>query len=73
MHLRTLNDVFVHATSRGAERAILVQTGDSWQPLSCDALYWRTQRLAAWLQAQGVRKGDRVALIAKNRWEWAVT
>lgn len=73
MQLRTLNDVFVHATSRGAERAILTQVGDNWQPVSCDALYWRTRRLAAWLQAQGVAKGDRVALIAENRWEWAVT
>ncbi len=73
MQLRTLNDVFVHATSRGAERAILTQVGDDWQPVSCDAMYWRTRRLAAWLQAQGVAKGDRVALIAENRWEWAVT
>lgn len=73
MQIRTLNDVFVHATSRGAERAILTQAGESWQPLSCDALYWRTQRLAAWLQARGVAKGDRVALIAENRWEWPVT
>ncbi len=73
MQLRTLNDVFVHATSRGTERAILTQVGDNWQPISCDALYWRTRRVAAWLQAQGVSKGDRVALIAENRWEWAVT
>ena len=73
MQLRTLNDVFVHATSRGAERAILTQVGDDWQPVSCDAMYWRTRRLAAWLQAQGVVKGDRIALIAENRWEWAVT
>ena len=72
MQLRTLNDVFVHATSRGAERAVLTQAGDQWQPVSCDALYWRTRRLAAWLQGQGVAKGDRVALIAENRWEWAV-
>ncbi len=73
MQLRTLNDVFVHATSRGAESAILTQVGDAWQPISCNAVYWRTRRLAAWLQAQGVNKGDRVALIAENRWEWAVT
>ncbi len=73
MQLRTLNDVFVHATSRGAERATLTQAGDAWLPISCNALYWRTQRLAAWLQSHGVAKGDRVALIAENRWEWAVT
>ena len=73
MQLRTLNDVFVHATSRGAERALLTQVGDAWQPISCNAVYWRTRRLAAWLQQQGVQKGDRVALIAENRWEWAIT
>jgi long-chain acyl-CoA synthetase len=73
MDLRTLNDVFFKATSRGSERAILTPVGDQWEPISCDALYWRTQRLAAWLQLQGVTKGDRIALIAENRWEWAVT
>jgi len=73
MDLRTLNDVFFKATSRGSERAILTPVGDQWEPISCDALYWRTRRLAAWLQSQGVAKGDRIALIAENRWEWAVT
>ncbi|HEY9136918.1 MAG TPA: AMP-binding protein, partial [Terriglobus sp.] len=73
MDLRTLNDVFFKATSRGSERAILTPVGDQWEPISCDALYWRTWRLAAWLQSQGVAKGDRIALIAENRWEWAVT
>ncbi len=72
MQLRTLNDVFLNATSRGGERAILTQAGDQWQPVSCNALYWRTRRLAAWLQQHGVSKGDRVVLIAENRWEWAV-
>ena len=73
MDLRTVNDVFLRATSRGSERAILTQSGDEWKPVSCNGLYWRVQRVAAWLVQQGVRKGDRVALIAENRWEWAVT
>ena len=73
MDLRTLNDVFRNATSRGESRVILTPSGDQWLPISCDALYWRTRRLAAWLTARGIAKGDRVALIAENRWEWAVT
>ncbi len=73
MHLRTLNDVFLHGTSRGSERCILTQHADTWQPISCNQLYWRTRRLAAWLQSRGIAKGDRVALIAENRWEWAAT
>jgi long-chain acyl-CoA synthetase len=73
MELRTLNDVFLKATSRGSERAILTPVGEQWEAISCDALYWRTRRLSAWLQSQGISKGDRVGLIAENRWEWAVT
>lgn len=73
MDLRTLNDVFLKATSRGRERAILTPVDEQWEPISCDALYWRTRRLAAWMQSQGIAKGDRIALIAENRWEWAVT
>lgn len=73
MDLRTLNDVFLKATSRGRERAILTPVGEQWEAISCDALYWRTRRLAAWMQSQGIAKGDRIGLIAENRWEWAVT
>ncbi len=73
MQLSTLNDVFSRATSRGPETVILEHgAGGNWQPISADALYWRVYRLAAWLQAHGVQKGDRVALLAENRWEWAV-
>ncbi len=73
MQLSTLNDVFARAVSRGSETVILEHGADgTWKPLSADALYWRVQRMAAWLQAHGVKKGDRVALLAENRWEWAV-
>ena len=73
MQLSTLNDVFFRAASRGTERVILSQEhGSEWKPISGDALYWRVRRLAAWLEAQGVQKGDRVALLSENRWEWAV-
>ena len=73
MQLATLNDVFSRTASRGKERVILTQEhGADWKPISGDALYWRVRRLAAWLQAQGLQKGDRVALLSENRWEWAV-
>ena len=73
MQLSTLNDVFSRAASRGTERVILSQEhGTDWKPISGDALYWRVRRLAAWLESQGAKKGDRVALLAENRWEWAV-
>ena len=72
MQLSTLNDVFAKAVSRGTERVILSQHGSDWQPISADALYWRVHRLTVWLKSKGVAKGDRIALLAENRWEWAV-
>ena len=72
MQLSTLNDVFARAVARGSNRVILSQHGSDWQPMSADALYWRVHRLAAWLRSKGVVKGDRIALLAENRWEWAV-
>ncbi|GAA3765234.1 AMP-dependent synthetase/ligase [Terriglobus aquaticus] len=73
MQLATLNDVFSRVAARGSKRVILSQEhSGEWKPISGDALYWRVRRLAAWLQAQGLQKGDRVALLAENRWEWAV-
>ncbi len=72
MQLLTLNDVFAKAVSRGTGQVILSQQGSDWQPISADALYWRVHRLAAWLRSKGVAKGDRIALLAENRWEWAV-
>jgi len=73
MLLRTLNEIFQKATSRGKEQALLTWAGGQWVPVTCDGLYWRTQRLAAWLKSQGVQKGDRVCIISENRWEWVVS
>ena len=44
-----------------------------WQSITGRQLYQRVRALAAALSGWGVAKGDRVALLAENRWEWAVT
>ena len=36
-------------------------------------MYGRVRALAAALAGWGVGKGDRVALLSENRWEWPVT
>jgi len=74
MTLTTLNDVFLHAASRGEKTSILRQDAKrEWKPISSNDLRAHVAAFAAWLQSAGVAKGDRVALIAENRWEWAVT
>lgn len=73
MKLNTLNDVFLHAAGRGKTTIAHWQSADNtWHPLSSEEFGNRVQRVAAWLQQFGVKKGDRVALISENRWEWAV-
>jgi long-chain acyl-CoA synthetase len=44
-----------------------------WQPISSDRVYHRARRLAYAFRDWGVKKGDRIALISENRWEWAIT
>lgn len=73
LSLTTINDVlFALAASRHPE-AMLVQTADGvWLPVSGSEVYRRVLAVARALRQWGVRKGDRVAILAENRWEWAV-
>ena len=72
--LKTLNDVMGIATSRGTTQAMLWQDADgAWKPITSAELYGRIRALADVFKGWGVVKGDRIALLAENRWEWAVT
>ena len=72
--INTLIDLFRHVAFGANPRAILWQdeAGD-WQPLSSDQIYQRVRALGRAFRALGIRKGDRIALICENRWEWIVT
>ncbi len=72
--LVTLNDVLVRATGHGDRAAMLSQGPEAgWTPISSAALYGRVRALAEALRGWGVGKGDRVAILSENRWEWQVT
>jgi long-chain acyl-CoA synthetase len=72
--IATVNDLFRRIAAAGQARAVLWQdaTGE-WRPISSDAMYQRVRGLAKAFLAWGAKKGDRIALISENRWEWAVT
>ena len=71
---RTVNDVFFSVIDSGSADVVRVQAKDgSWQILSAAELYGRVRALAGALEQLGLRKGDRVALISENRWEWAAS
>lgn len=72
--IRTLNDLFLRVAAAENPAMVLWQDrGGQWKPISSDQFYQRVRALGRALQAWGVQKGDRVALIGENRWEWAVT
>ncbi len=72
--LQTANDIFLRLVEIETEQALLFQdAGGFWQPLSSRQLYARVRSLASAFLRLGIAKGDRIAILAENRWEWAVT
>jgi long-chain acyl-CoA synthetase len=72
--ISTINDLFCLVAAADNPRAVVwLDEFGEWQPISSDQIYQRTRALARALLAWGVKKGDRIAIIAENRWEWAVT
>jgi long-chain acyl-CoA synthetase len=71
-NLETLVDVVRLVAAGKRERALLWQdAAGSWQPMSSNALMARVYALANTFTAWGIVKGDRIAILAENRWEWA--
>lgn len=71
--LSTLNDVFFALADSGRESGMLYEDASgAWRPISCVQIYQRVRAVAAALRAWGISKGDRVAILAENRWEWAI-
>ena len=69
--LNTLVDVLALISSSKRERAILWQdTAGTWSPISTAQLTARVYSLAEAFRSWGIVKGDRIALLAENRWEW---
>jgi long-chain acyl-CoA synthetase len=72
--ISTVNDLFRRVAAAANPRTILWQDEfGQWQPISSDQIYQRVRALAEAFLGWGAQKGDRIALIAENRWEWAIT
>src|SRR5580704_11928572 len=72
--LRSVNDVLGKVTGRG--ESVVMQWLDAdgvWKPITSNELYGRVRALADVFRGWGLGKGDRVAILSENRWEWAVT
>ncbi len=73
LNLKTLNDILFVIAASNRERAILNQDSASeWRPISGSQLYQRVRAVADAFAGWGIAKGDRIAILGENRWEWAV-
>ncbi len=71
--ISTINDLFGRVAAAANPRAVLWQDEfGQWLPISSDQIYQRVRALGEALRGWGAEKGDRIALIGENRWEWAV-
>ena len=70
----TLHDLMANASERYAERPALgVKTDGEYQYLTYAEVGQKIEAFRGALAALGVGKGDKVAIISRNRLEWVVT
>ena len=72
MSLRTLNDIFFTAVEHNLDRLLLHKQNGAWQPISSAELARCVAATAHALQAYGIKKDDRVAILSENRPEWPI-
>ncbi|HEX4308670.1 MAG TPA: long-chain fatty acid--CoA ligase [Acidobacteriaceae bacterium] len=73
LQLQTLNDILFTIAGSRRDRAMLFQNGaGTWEPISSAQVYQRVRAVASALRSWGIGKGDRVAILSENRWEWAI-
>lgn len=71
--VQTVNGAFLTMAARGEKTAWLWQDASgAWKAISANQVYRRVGAFAAVLADWGIGKGDRVALLSENRWEWPV-
>lgn len=68
----TIVDLLRAAPAGRTVPAALVRSGPVWEPVDWDTMARRVREIGDGLLALGVRRGERVALLAETRFEWTV-
>ena len=71
---QTLPELFLRSvTEFNLPDALNYKSGDEWKPMSSVEMIQRAENIALGLYALGLRKGDRVVILAANSPEWTLS
>jgi long-chain acyl-CoA synthetase len=75
MEPATLTELFFNAIDRhgGADAALRSKRDGVWQGITHAELLTKVRAVQAALRGEGIKPGDRVAILSENRPEWAIT
>jgi len=74
MQATSLSDLLLHSPSEWLQRPLLRyrKASGEWKSLNRITVQQRVLRMAAWLESQGVRPGDRVGILGHNSVPWFI-
>src|SRR5690348_6932723 len=72
MSFQTLNDIFFAIAARDQLQLMLRKTRRGWEPISSHEFAAKVSGVASALRSWGISRGDRVAILGENRYEWSV-
>ncbi len=71
--IHTVNELFLRVAGSKRPDAMLWQDeAGQWQKISSSDVYGRVRALAKAFLDWGIQRGDRIALLSENRWEWPI-
>ncbi|HEX4783661.1 MAG TPA: long-chain fatty acid--CoA ligase [Candidatus Sulfotelmatobacter sp.] len=73
MKPQTLNDIFFAVVERKEHPVMLRREASQWIPVGSQQFYRDVAGMARALSQWGLVKGDRLAILSENRYEWAVS
>src|SRR6185437_3101999 len=72
LELSTVNDILATFAGRDNETVAMWKSAGGWEPITGRTMYGRVRALSAAMESWGIQRGDRIAIISENRWEWPV-
>ena len=72
LELSTVNDILATIAGRDNETVAMWKSAGGWEPITGRTMYGRVRALSAAMESWGIQRGDRIAIISENRWEWPV-